>query len=181
VNSIAYGGPRTKYPTLVQYKQPSTSQSLVDSSHYCDLLPLTCKTGHRNSDEISSSSLETPLDTTQWQLKIKSTLNITISTTTLAKLKTFFYFKIATHGGFLSISPATGMCHKIQTTYAHDNTRLDIVHVACLTSIETGICPTGGVWTSKPEYVFIGGRYPQCVRAAKRGERRRGTKQCKVQ
>ena len=133
------------------------------------------------SAEISSSYTKTFLNTPEWQQKIKSTLNITISTTTFAKLKTFFISQIATRGGFASISPPTGMCYKIQTTYAHDDTRLDIIHVACVTSVETGICPTGGVWTSKPEYVYIGGRYPQCVRAAKRGERRRSAKQCKVQ
>jgi hypothetical protein len=98
----------------------------------------------------------------------------------IRKIKTFF-FQIATQGGFPSISPPNGMCHKIRTTYSQDDTRLDIVHVACFTSVETGICPTGGVWTSKPEHVFICGRYPQCVRAAQQGERRRGTKQCKVQ
>jgi hypothetical protein len=99
----------------------------------------------------------------------------------IRETKTFFFFQTATQGGFPSISPPNGMCHKIRTTYAHGDTRLDIVHVACLTSVETGICPTGGVRTSKPEYVFIGRRYPQCVRAAQQGERRRGTKQCKVQ
>ena len=122
-----------------------------------------------------------PQNTSEWQQKIKSTLNITISTATFAKQKPSSSSKPPPREVFLRSHRQNGMCHKIRTTYAHDDTRLDIVHVACLTSVETGICPTGGVWTSKPEYVFIGRRYPQCVRAAQQGERRRGTRQCKVQ